>query len=99
MARQLQQMAGRCWMNYSFVQFPRQNNRVIHAKAFPSWIDSYGAQDDLPGSRFDDDRSEFAGFRLPDQINWGALSGIGLSLALSAACWAGIALVVERFLK
>jgi hypothetical protein len=89
-------------MNYSFLQFPRQTNRVIHAKAMPSgWMDSYGVQDDdeFLGSRRGDDRAGFARFRLPSQINWAAISGIGLSLALSGACWAGIVLVVQHFIK
>jgi hypothetical protein len=89
-------------MNFRILQFPPQNGRIIHVKAIsPAWTHFYAlAQDDeFFGSRRDDDDFEPPGIGLLRQINWGALSGMGLSLAFSAGFWAGVALAVQRFLK
>jgi hypothetical protein len=32
----------------------------------------------------------------PDCINWGAISGLALAIAISASCWAGVVWLVER---
>lgn len=31
-----------------------------------------------------------------DGINWGAISGLALSIALSASCWTGVAWILTR---
>jgi hypothetical protein len=89
-------------MNFSILQFPRQNSRVIQAKAIPpAWLDSYvfGHEDEFVGARLNDDHSEGGRFSLPDRINWGAIYGIGLSLAISASFWAGVALCIQRLVR
>lgn len=32
-------------------------------------------------------------------INWGAISGLALSIAISASCWAGVVWIVARVWK
>jgi len=32
----------------------------------------------------------------PDDMNWGAISGMALSLAFSVICWAGVAWMITR---
>jgi hypothetical protein len=42
---------------------------------------------------------EEEGLHLEKHLNWGAISGLALSLAVSAGFWAGLTLLVERIWK
>jgi hypothetical protein len=89
-------------MNFRILQFPRQNSQVIHVKTIPpALIHSYMFAKDhgFLSSWLGDDDSEVNASRLPRRINWGAISGMGLSLAVSAGFWAGIAVFLGRLLK
>ncbi len=88
-------------MTFKMYQFsPESNSRVIRMIAIPErWSTPYSPdlgflhswlQDD------DDSRSEGAPRR---QVNWGAISGLALSLTISVTFWAGLAIAVERLLK
>jgi hypothetical protein len=89
-------------MNFRILQFPQQNSRVIHVKTIsPALIDSYAFAKDngFLSSWLDDNHSEVDRSRLPRRINWGAISGMGLSLAFSAGFWVGIAVFLGRLLR
>jgi cell division protein FtsW (lipid II flippase) len=88
-------------MGFRILQFPRQKSGVIHVKTIPpALIHPYAfARNNGFLSSWLDDDSEFARSRSPRRINWGAISGMGLSLAVSAGFWIGLGLVIERIVK
>lgn len=76
---------------------PRTSSRVLRMRAIPeSWS----------GSPMFSDESGFVQAWLEQEescfrrrTNWGAIYGLAISAAVSAGCWAGIALLVERIVR
>lgn len=87
-------------MNFKVLQFPGQGStRVIRVRALPpAWAEPYGAWNDVGflGSWLADD-SDPEG--TSGRINWGAVSGLALSLAISAGFWSGVVVLVERLVR
>lgn len=87
-------------MSLKILQFPAQGStRTIRLRAVPeAWAGSYSYTRDLSflGSWFDDDS---ASMQATGRLNWGAVSGIALSLTISAVFWAGVGLILERFVR
>ena len=76
---------------------PQASTRIIRMRAIPdSWCNpsAYSREMDFLKSWFEDDESSAQG-----RTNWGAISGLALSVVVSASFWLGIALVVERVWK
>ena len=80
----------------SFELSPQASTRVIRMRAIP---ESWSAQSPRPNLGFlrswfeIDSDFEDGG---PHRINWGALAGLAVSIAVSAAFWTGAALIIER---
>ena len=76
---------------------PQVSTRIIRMRAIPeSWCSPsvYSREMDFLKSWFEHDESGSQG-----RTNWGAISGLALSVVVSASFWLGIALVVERVWK
>jgi hypothetical protein len=87
-------------MSMKVLQFPAQGStRAIRLRAVPAeWVEAYGASHDsgfLSSWLEDDSEPNHA----PGRINWGAISGLALSLGISAGFWAVVGLMVERILR
>jgi hypothetical protein len=79
---------------------PQASTRVIRMTAIPepwstpSKYSKYSSELGFLTSWFETEDAMFRG-----SINWGAVSGLALSIALSAAFWTALAVVVERIWK
>ena len=85
-------------MSDRFVQFsPKGSTRVLRLQVHPvRWATSSASPSaGLVRAWFEHD-SEFTGHH---NRNWGALSGLALSLAISAGFWIGLGMLVVRLLK
>ena len=60
------------------------STNVLDMRLLPSWLEY--------DSEFDED-GEY------DRSNWGTISGLALSVVLSASFWVGVAWIVGRFWK
>lgn len=87
-------------MSYRLMQLsPQASTRVIRLRAVAPefWTTAHGVSHDMgflaewfkPDS--DCEQNEQA-----RRINWGAISGMALSISLSATIWVGVALAVEH---
>lgn len=87
-------------MTFRVLQFPAEETiRVIRLNRIPkSWMGSYTYRGDsgFLSSWLDDSNEVDPG---PRRINWGAISGLALSVAISAAFWTGFALLIERLVR
>ena len=82
----------------SFELFPQASTRVIRMRAIPeAWSAQSGSAPDIGFLRswFEFD-SDFEDSSAPRRINWGAIAGLALSIAVSAGFWTGAALLIER---
>ncbi len=82
----------------SFELSPHASTRVIRMRAIPeSWSTQSGCAPDMGFFRswFEID-SDFEDRSAPHRMNWGAIVGLALSIAASAAFWTGAALLLER---
>jgi cell division protein FtsW (lipid II flippase) len=89
-------------MGFRILQFPRQKSGVIHVKTIPPALIhpyAFARNNGFLSSWLDDDDSEGHANRPLRRINWGAISGMGLSLGVSAGFWIGLGLVIERIVK
>ena len=87
-------------MSIKVLQFPEQGStRAIRLRAVPeAWVASYGVSRDTGflSSWFEDDCEPNG----PEgRMNWGAISGLALSVTISVAFWVAVGLIVERFLR
>jgi hypothetical protein len=97
MAGELQSDARRCFMSFKLLQFsPQTSTRTIRIQAMPDrWTNGYTHPCDmgLGGSwRGDFESSE----RGKSGMNWGAISGLAISLAVSCGFWAGMGYLISR---
>lgn len=87
-------------MTFRVLQFPaEESTRVIRMKRIPeSWMGSYTYRGDsgFLSSWLDDSNDVDPG---PGHINWGAIAGLGLSVAISAGFWVAVALLIERLAR
>lgn len=85
-------------MSFRLLQFsPGPSTRIIRMRAIPQrWFapSPYTPQLGFLRLWLEDDDST-----VKKSINWGAISGLALSLAVSSAFWMGLALTVERIWK
>jgi hypothetical protein len=76
---------------------PRTGNRVLRMRAIPdSWS---GSQLYSPETAFLRNWLEPEERPVPTGVNWGAISGLALSAAISAGCWTGLAILIGRIWK
>jgi hypothetical protein len=87
-------------MSLRVLQFPSpESARTIRLQAIPeAWAESYESSRDMGFLRSwlaDDSAPQ----RAADRVNWGPISGLALSLIVSAGFWTGVALIIERILR
>lgn len=88
-------------MTFKLLQLsPQTSTRALRMRAIPErWISGYAYPEDMGFLRswMEDDSCESAdGTR---SINWGAISGLVLSLAISGGFWAGVGFLIAHFVK
>ena len=75
------------------------STRAVRFNVVPErWTSGYPGESSFLRSWVEDD-SDFAGAVAQHRTNWGAISGLALSFAISGGFWAGLALLVTRVLK
>jgi hypothetical protein len=98
LASELQMAMRRCLMSFRVLQFPAEGTtRVLRMRVIPEhWSTPSGYSPEISffQSWFEDDSR-------PDgqneyKINWGAVSGLALSVVVSASFWAGVGLLIAR---
>lgn len=86
-------------MSFKLLQFsPQSSTRALRMSEVPErWISSYAYPQDMGFVRawMQDDSYPLDG--LQKQINWGAVGGLALSLAVSGIFWAGVGLLIAHF--
>jgi len=83
-------------MSFRMVELsPRGNSRVLRMRAIPQgWVTPSCANEiGFLESWFEDNSDPTV-----RGMNWGAVSGMVLSVGLSAAFWTGVGLAIERIL-
>lgn len=101
MAGKLHITARRWFMSSKLLQFPAPGARTIRARAIPArWtgLDGYFVDNGFLSSWLEDD-TQANGTRVRRRFNWGAISGLAISLAVSATFWVGAGLLIARLLK
>lgn len=88
-------------MSFKLLQFSPQASTRVRMRIVPErWTEGYDYSRGvtfLPSwMEIDSYYSEQTGER---RINWGAISGLALSLAISGSFWVGLGLLVVRALK
>ena len=87
-------------MSFRVLQFPAEGTTRVHRmRVIPErWSTPSGYSPEISffQSWFEDDSS-------PDGrnqgINWGAISGLALSVVVSASFWAGLGVLIARFVR
>ena len=88
-------------MSFKLLQFsPPESTRALRMKIVPErWTEGYEYS---RGVRFLpawlDNDSDF-GERTGRRVDWGAMSGLALSLAISGGFWLGLGLLIARVVK
>jgi len=87
-------------MSFKLLQFsPQERTGVIRMRGVPeAWGPRRRASDIGFLSSWLEDDSNDASIE-PRPINWGAISGLALSIAISAAFWTSAVLMIERILR
>ncbi|MFZ0731331.1 MAG: hypothetical protein WAM79_03295 [Candidatus Sulfotelmatobacter sp.] len=85
-------------MSSKLLQFsPLASTRVLRLRAIPErWSGSFASSTEVGAI---DSWSEYEQSDLHQGVNWGAISGLALSVTFSAAFWIGLAVLVERVWK
>jgi len=96
MEDELQTNARRCLMSFKLLQFPPQAS--TRAMRVPMrWMGMDGC---LSGNGFLSSWLEDNDLDEPRrQINWGAIAGLAISLAISGGFWAGLGVLAARLLS
>ena len=86
-------------MSFKLLQFsPETSTRAVRMRMIPErWTEGYEYS---RGVRFlpawMEDEGGVSGKR---HVNWGAISGLALSLVISGSFWAGVGLIIARIAK
>ena len=85
-------------MSSKLLQFsPQASTRVLRLRAIPErWSGSFPSSTDVAAL---DSWSEYEVSDPRKRLNWGAISGLALSVTFSAAFWIGLAVLIERVWK
>jgi hypothetical protein len=76
---------------------PQASTRILRLRAIPErWSGSVPSSTDLAAV---DSWSEYEQIDPQKKLNWGAISGLALSVTFSAAFWIGLVVLVERVWK
>ncbi|HTZ83147.1 MAG TPA: hypothetical protein VMB66_08155 [Candidatus Acidoferrales bacterium] len=85
-------------MSSKLLQFsPQASTRVLRLRDIPErWSGSFPSSTDVSAL---DSWSEYEQASPQKRLNWGAISGLALSVTFSAAFWIGLVVLVERVWK
>lgn len=88
-------------MSFKLLQFsPETSTRAIHMRATPDrWTSGYAYSRDTGFVRswLEDDSEPSDGNKRG--MNWGAISGLIISLAISGSFWMGVGYLIARMVK
>ena len=87
-------------MSFKLLRFPQSSTRVIYVRAVPvCWTtpDRYLNDVGFLQSWLEDETQPDGAARR--RMNWGAISGLAISLAISASFWTGVGMAISRLLK
>ena len=88
----------RCFVSFRVLQFPAEGTiRVLRMRVLPEhWSTPSGYSPEISffQSWFEDDSRPDG---LNPGINWGAVSGLALSVVVSASFWAAVGALISRF--
>jgi hypothetical protein len=91
----------RCFVSFRILQFPAEGtSRVLRMRAIPEhWSTPSGFSPEIGffQSWFQDD-SRIEGQNI-GSVNWGAVAGLALSVVVSASFWAGMGVLIARFVS
>ena len=87
-------------MSYKLLQFsPQASTRAVRFRNIPErWSSGYPGDTQFLRSWVEDD-SDTTQRGAHRRINWGAISGLALSLAISGSFWVGMGLLIARVAK
>lgn len=87
-------------VSFKILQFPGEGTtRVLRLRAIPeqwSTPSGYSPEVGFFQSWFEDDSRSG---NENDRINWGAVSGLALSVVISVSFWAGLGMLIARFAR
>ena len=100
MADELQSDTRRCFVSFKLLQFPPQpSTRAVRMTAVPArWVAPEGCMVDagfLHSWLEDEDANSGLS---PRKLNWGAISGLVISLSISGAFWIGVGSLIALLL-
>lgn len=82
-------------MSSKLLQFsPQASTRVLRLQDIPERWSGFSSSTDVA-----DSWSEFEQINPKKKLNWGAISGLALSVTFSAAFWIGLVVLIERVWK
>jgi len=88
-------------MSFRVLQFPAEGTtRVLRMRVIPEhWSTPSGYSPEISffQSWFEDDSR--ADGHNAGKINWGAISGLALSVVVSASFWAGVGILIARLVR
>lgn len=100
LAGQLHMAIRRCFVNFRVLEFPAEGTtHVLRMRMIPEhWSTPSGYSPEISffQSWFEDD-SRTDGQH--EGTNWGAVSGLALSVVISASFWAGMGVLIARFVR
>lgn len=101
-AGQLQTADEEVLLSFRILQFPGEGTtRVLRMRALPehwSTPSGYSPEIGFLQAWFEDD-SPRSGNQSQDRINWGAVSGLALSVLLSVSFWTGVGVLIARLVR
>lgn len=83
------------------LQFPPSgSSRVVRMRAIPKqWSTSAGYTPDIGFFQSWLEKDTAPGEHAAHGHNWGAISGLAISVIVSASFWVGAVMLIQRFLK
>jgi len=101
-AGELQMANEEVLVSFRILQFPSEGTtRVLRMRAIPEhWSTPSGYSPEIGFLRawFEDD-SPCSGNQSENRVNWGAVSGLALSVVLSVTFWTGVGVLIARLVR
>ena len=88
-------------MSFKLLQFPPQpSTRAIRMTAVPArWVSQEGCTGNAGFLHFWLEDEDTNSGLPPRRLNWGAMSGLLISLSISGAFWIGVGSLIARFVR
>jgi len=87
-------------MEFKVLQFPSANSHAVRMRPVPRlWSTSAGYAPDIGFFQAWLEKDTISDRHETATPNWGAISGLAISVVISASFWTGAVLLIERLLK